>query len=517
MDAVVRRDPSRSVVAGAALNSCKNHTDTTPSFAPVSASSSGSVTVASSHKALQASVSSSSSGSVTVASSHKALQAFDVKVHVSSSTTTLARCDPKHHRVKVLKEDSCTVNESRSLTPTRAGGRSGEGANSSRADKRHHSDLCSGEAVSTKSFPKHHAVCALQDSENGMWTCRSLTPTGVKGRSREGVKSSRADKHHDLKSWSGVHGSLIRTLKDEISREPCTSRTREPRQVQRLGPKEVVTSARPAKVGAQNSEPKAKGTSYSYELSLWKRRAAEAHFIRHSLWKRRATEAHFVRHSVIRKVFDTAPCADGLVKSPPITSDKICRMNLQDEANESRPQSLPLTSIQSGIVRARSQRRQSSLPLFDAPTSLSKPSWSDLRLHRNRSEELSKADVKTEDTVTNSSLRSKRQPLNKVAGVGRGSSGCRPTAQLARVHREFSSANNTSISSGLVGVTVVTVLSVLLFMVSMMFLERCWIGMTARVILVMSVVIATCICSLLNGCTSATQAPRCLDEATQTH
>jgi len=327
---------------------------------------------------------------------------------------------------------------------------------------RRHSDPFSGEVVSsrlraTKSFPEHHAVRALKESDSGMQTCRSLTPSGVDGRLGEGAKSSRADKHS--KSWSVVHGGLVQTLKDEDSREARTSRSREPRQARRLTPKEVVTSARQEKAGAQNCEPKAKakGTSYSYELSLWKRRAAEAHFI---------------RHSVRRKELDTAPCADGLVKSPPVTLDKIRRMNLQDETNDSRPQSLPLNSIQPGMDRARSQGRQSSLPLFDAPTLLSRSSWSDLRLHRNRSEELPRADVKTEDAAPKSALRSRRKQPNKV--VGRGSSAYRPTAQLARVRREVSGANEAEkIStqfSGLFG--VVAVLSTLAFLMSIMFFVR---------------------------------------------
>ena len=309
----------------------------------------------------------------------------------------------------------------------------------------------------TKSFPKHHAVRALKESESEMRTCRSLTPSGVDGRLGEGAKSSRADKHRDSKSLSGVHGGLVQTLKDEDSREARTSRSCEPRQARRLMPKEVVTSARQAEAGAQNCEPKAKGTSYSYELSLWKRRAAEAHFI---------------RHSVRRKELDTAPCADGLVKSPPVTLDKIRRMNLQDETNHSRPQSLSLNSIQPGMDRARSQGRQSSLPLFDAPTLLSRSSWSDLRLHRNRSEELPRSDVKTEDAAPKSALRSRRKPPNKV--VGRESSAYRPTTQLARVRREVSGANEAEkIStqfSGLFG--VVAVLSTLAFLMSIMFFVR---------------------------------------------
>jgi len=139
-------------------------------------------------------------------------------------------------------------------------------------------------------------------------------------------------------------------------------------------------------------------------------------------------------------------------------------MNLQDEANESRPQSLPLTSIQPGIDRARSQGRQSSLPLIDAPTSLSRSSRS--ALHRNRSEELPRADVKTEDAAAKSALRSKRQPVDTI--VGREASGYRHAAQLAKVRREFSSTDESewicSQFSGLLRVvTVLAVLVVLLF------------------------------------------------------
>jgi hypothetical protein len=139
-------------------------------------------------------------------------------------------------------------------------------------------------------------------------------------------------------------------------------------------------------------------------------------------------------------------------------------MNLQDEANESRPQSLQLTSIQPGIDRARSQGRQSSLPLIDAPTSLSRSSRS--ALHRNRSEELPRADVKTEDAAAKSALRSKRQPVDTI--VGREASGYRHAAQLAKVRREFSSTDESewicSQFSGLLRVvTVLAVLVVLLF------------------------------------------------------
>ena len=155
----------------------------------------------------------------------------------------------------------------------------------------------------------------------------------------------------------------------------------------------------------------------------------------------------------------TAPRADGI--SPSATSDKLRWMNFQDKANESRPQSLPLTSIQPGNDLVRS-----SLPLSDVPTSLSRSSWSDL--HRNRSE-LPRADIKTEYAAAKSGVRKRHQPPNKVVGCD--ASGYRQAAQLARLSREFSSADESEwISNQFSGlcrvVAVLAVLVVLLFVFS---------------------------------------------------
>ena len=420
------------------------------------------------------------SSSALVASSRKALQDFDGKSHTSSSTgraaaTASVRCDRttsvrKHHQVRALQDDARAVQASRSLTPTRAGGRSKGTVMPARSELRH-TESWSGESASsrltdhpkaTNSFPKNLAVRALQDEERAMRTCRSLTPTrtgsgasvcsGTSDRSVRGpTRISESSESRDSDSWffqTKLNSGQVRALKDE-ARERRTSRSCEPRQARRSGPKEAVTSALQAEAGAQNCEFKSKGTSYSYELSLWKRRAAEAHFL---------------RHSVGRKETETVPRADSLEKSPAVAPHKFRRMNLQDEANESRPQSLQLTSIQPGIDRARSQGRRSLLPLIDAPTSLSRSSRS--ALHRNRSEELPKADVKTEDTAAKSALRSRRQPANKI--VGREASGYRQAAQLAKVRRRFNSADESewicSQFSGLLRVvTVLAVLVVLLF------------------------------------------------------